>query len=471
MQSNILVVDDDPSLCDLIARDLDSRGHQTRHVQSAEDGLRLLEAHNFDVVVTDVSLGGMSGVELCSQVHARHEDMPVVVMSGYGTVESAVAAIRAGAYDFIIKPFERDQFSLVIDRALGIHALRREVVRLRSATYEVAAVAPELLGRSPALEQIRNLITRVADTESTVLITGESGTGKELVAKAIHDCSTRRSGEFVAINCAAMPENLLESELFGHTRGAFTDAKATRAGLFVRANRGTIFLDEIGEMPAGMQAKLLRAVQDRHVRAVGSDEEVAFDARIIAATHSDLEADVRDGKFREDLFYRINVVRMHIPPLRMRGNDALILAQRFLDRLAPRSKHEVKGMTAGVAQKLVAYPWPGNVRQLQNCMERAVAVARDTRLALEDLPDEVRDYTPSSVDVVGREQTTTSMPTMDEIERRYILQVLGAVGGNKTVAAQLLGFDRRTLYRKLERMHLAIQPATDVDESGTPCPT
>jgi DNA-binding NtrC family response regulator len=455
MQANILLIDDDAGLCDLLANDLEARGHRVKRAHSGEDGLRVLADDTFDVVVTDVNMGGMSGVDLCRHVRARHEDLPVVVMTAYGTLESAIAAIRAGAYDFITKPFEFDHFSLVIDRALGLHALRREVARLRSGTGESASIAPDLLGRSPALERVRDLIARVADTDSTILITGESGTGKELVAKAIHDASARKSGQFVAINCAAMPETLLESELFGHARGAFTDAKAPRTGLFVRANQGTVFLDEIGEMPPGMQAKLLRALQERRVRPVGSDTEVEFDARIITATHRDLETEVNEKKFREDLFYRINVVRIHVPPLRARGNDTLILAQRFLERLAQQSKREVKGMSAAVAQKLLAYPWPGNVRQLQNCIERAVAVSRGKEIALEDLPDDVRDYQPSKVDLVGVDTTdaVTAMPTMDEIERRYIRQVLGAVAGNKTLAAQILGFDRRTLYRKLDRMN------------------
>jgi two-component system response regulator HydG len=455
MQANLLIIDDDVGLCDLIADDLELRGHRTRRVHSAEDGLRLLEEETFDVVVTDINMGGMSGVDLCRHVRARHEDVPVVVMTAFGTLETAIAAIRAGAYDFVTKPFELDHLAQVVDRAIGLGALKREVARLRFSTLvDVATIAPDLLGRSTAIERVRDLIMRVAHTESTILVTGESGTGKELVAKAIHDCSTRKAGQFVAINCAAMPESLLESELFGHARGAFTDAKAAHTGLFVRANGGTVFLDEIGEMPPGMQAKLLRALQERRVRPVGSDEEVEFDARIIAATHSDLEAAVAEKKFREDLFYRINVVRIHVPPLRVRGNDTLLLAQRFLARLAQQSKREVTGMSPAVAQKLIAYSWPGNVRQLQNCIERAVAVARNKEITVADLPDDVREYVPSKVDLLGiaNNQDVTTIPSMDEIERRYIRQVLSAVAGNKTLAAQLLGFDRRTLYRKLDRM-------------------
>ena len=452
MQANILLIDDDPSLCDLVSHTLESHGHAVRRAHSAEDGIHLLQEGHFDLLITDVNMAPMNGVALCRHVRARHEDLPVVVMTAYGSVESAVAAIRAGAYDYVKKPFEVDQFMLVVERALALHALRREAAVLRGTT---ADVAPELIGASPALERVRHLISRVANTESTVLITGESGTGKELVAKAIHDSSPRRSGEFVAINCAAMPENLLESELFGHARGAFTDAKVARVGLFVRANRGTIFLDEIGEMPAGMQAKLLRAVQERRVRPVGSDQEVEFDARVIAATHRDLEAAVEDETFREDLFYRINVVRVHVPPLRARGDDVLVLARKFLARHAAQSTRAVSEMSAPVAQKLLAHPWPGNVRQLQNCIERAVAVARSREITVDDLPDDVRDYHPSKIELPGVDASNAvaAMPQMDEIERRYIRQVLEAVAGNKTLAAQILGFDRRTLYRKLDRMN------------------
>jgi DNA-binding NtrC family response regulator len=450
--TNILIVEDNVELADLLAIDLKSRGHVTRTAHSAEDALALLRDCAFDVVVSDVNMGGMSGVELCRRVHARREDVPVVLMSAYGTLESAVAAIRAGAYDFIAKPFEPDHFSRVMDRALGLHLLRRELESLRAAAA-TDVVAPHLVGRSAALERVRALVARVAESESTVLITGESGTGKELAARAIHDRSERRSGAFVAINCAAMPEALLESELFGHSRGAFTDAKETRTGLFVQATHGTIFLDEIGDMPLGVQVKLLRTLQERRVRPVGSDHEVEFDARIIAATHRDLEADMQNKTFREDLYYRINVFRIHMPPLRARSDDTLIIAQRFLEHLAQQSKREVKALSSPVAKQLVAYPWPGNVRQLQNCIERAVAVARGVEIRFEDLPDEVRDYKPSKVDLIAIDGAdAATFPTVNEIEHRYIRQVLTAANGNKTLAAHVLGFDRRTLYRKLDEM-------------------
>jgi two-component system response regulator HydG len=455
VQANILIIDDDPGLRELIQHELGARGHKVHAAESAEDGLRLLHTERFDAVLTDVNLGGMTGVAFCGHARTAQPDLPVIVMTAYGTIEAAVGAIRAGAYDFVTKPFDFDQVGLAIDRALGIHALRREVARLRSSTTPeaIAAVAPLMIGKSQALDRVRELVTRVAETDATVLVTGESGTGKELVARAIHDASARKDGAFVAINCAAMPENLLESELFGHARGAFTDAKTSRAGLFVRANQGTIFLDEIGEMPAGMQAKLLRAVQERRARPVGSDEEVAFDARIIAATHRDLEADVQAGRFREDLYYRINVVKIPVPPLRARGNDTLMLAQRFIDQSPLRNVRGVEGMSASFAQKLLEHSWPGNVRQLQNCIERAIAVSRGRELALEDLPDNIRDAQPSRVDLTGDD--ASSLPTMEEVERRYIIQVLRALNGNKTAVAQVLGFDRRTLYRKLDRMNEA----------------
>jgi len=452
VQTHILLIDDDPNLRELIEIELKERGHAVSSAQSAEDALRLLEADRFDAVLTDVNLGGMTGVAFCNHARSVDADLPVIVMTAFGTMEAAVGAIRAGAYDFVTKPFDIEQVALVLDRALGLRGLRREVARLRSSAREDGAgVAPEIFGKSAVLDRVRELIARVSDSDATVLITGESGTGKELVARAIHETSSRKGGSFVAINCAAMPENLLESELFGHSRGAFTDAKTSRAGLFIRASGGTILLDEIGEMPAGMQAKLLRAVQERRVRPVGADDEVSFDARIIAATHRDLEEDVREGRFREDLYYRINVVKIPTPPLRARGNDVLLLAQRFIDQSPLRTTRGVEGMSAAFAQKLLEYSWPGNIRQLQNCIERAIAVSRGKELALEDLPDNIRDAQPSRVDLVGDD--TSALPTMEEVERRYILQVLKALNGNKTAVAQVLGFDRRTLYRKLDRMN------------------
>jgi two-component system response regulator AtoC len=314
---------------------------------------------------------------------------------------------------------------------------------------EPARPLDEIVGTSAPMLKVGELVARVAATETTVLITGESGTGKELVAKALHSASERRDGPFVAINCAALPESLLESELFGHVRGAFTDARTARLGLLVKASRGTLFLDEIAEMPAGMQAKLLRALQERTVRPVGGDQEQSFSARIIAATNRDLEVEVEERRFREDLFYRINVVRIEVPPLRARGNDVLLLAQHFLERYAAQSRRPVVGMTHEAADRLAFYSWPGNVRELQNCIERAVALAQSDRIGVADLPDKIEDCRGAGA-AVGASDPSELLP-MEEVERRHIHRVLEAVGGNKTLAAQILGFDRRTLYRKLGR--------------------
>ncbi len=313
MDRRILIIDDDRSLCEVLESELRRREFEVTWVTDPHAAIGLFEREDFGLAITDVNMAGMNGVELCKQLVGRREDMPVIVITAYANMETAIAAIRAGAYDFVTKPFDMDELALTIERAIRHRVLREEVKRLRKEVDSTQRFE-EILGTSAAMLKMCELVTRVADTETTVLITGESGTGKELVAKALHTKSGRRDGPFVAINCAAMPENLLESELFGHVKGAFTDARTARPGLFIRASKGTLFLDEIGEMPAGMQAKLLRALQERTVRPVGGDQEQPFDARILAATNRDLETEVEEKRFREDLFYRINVVRIACAP-------------------------------------------------------------------------------------------------------------------------------------------------------------
>jgi two-component system response regulator HydG len=447
MDLRVLIIDDDHSMCDVLDAELKGRGFDATATTSPEDALRRLSEGDFDVILTDINMHSMSGVDLCRQIVESREQVPVVVMTAYGTMDTAISAIRAGAYDFVTKPFEMEDIALTIERAAKHGALKQEVKRLRHAVDE-SQKFDDILGTSSAMSRMYELVARVAESETTVLISGESGAGKELVAKALHQRSSRKEGPFVAINCAAMPEPLLESELFGHVRGAFTDARSARQGLFIKASKGTLFLDEIGEMPPGMQAKLLRALQERTVRPVGGDQELPFDARIVAATNRDLETEVAERRFREDLFYRINVVRVHVPPLRARGNDILLLAQHFLRRYqngAPR----VVGIKNGAADKLLSYPWPGNVRELQNCIERAVALAQFDHVGVDDLPDRVREFKGSHIAIESRDPA--ELLPMEEVEHRYILRVLEAVGGNKTLAAQVLGFDRRTLYRKLDR--------------------
>ena len=449
MNRRVLVVDDDQSMCELIHDSLTKRDYEVEWRTRSDDALRVLEEKEVDVVVTDLKLGGgMSGLMLCERVVANRPDIPVVVITAFGSMESAISAIRAGAYDFITKPMDMQSLALTLDRALQHRELNAEVKRLRDAVQHGQHL-DDIIGGSPSMKKVYDLIQRVSESDATVLITGESGTGKELVARAIHARSERRQGEFVAINCAAMPPNLLESELFGHVRGAFTDARRSREGLFLQASGGTLFLDEVGEMPLEMQPKLLRALQERRLRPVGGDTEVSFDTRILAATNRDLEAEVESGKFREDLFYRINVVQIHVPPLRARGNDILLLAQQFIERVSARLDKPVIGLSSGAAQRLLEYDWPGNVRELENCVERAVTLTRFDQITVDDLPEKVRNY--QSSHIVIADDDPDQLPTLEDLERRYIQRVLKAVGGNKTRAAKVLGLDRRTLYRKLER--------------------
>jgi two-component system response regulator HydG len=303
-----------------------------------------------------------------------------------------------------------------------------------------------MIGESVVMQDVYAMVGRLALTDVTVLITGESGTGKELVAQSIHRRGPHSSGRLVALNCAAVPESMLESELFGHARGAFTDARANHTGLFVQANGGTLFLDEIGEMSLSTQVKLLRALQERVVRPIGAEREVPFDARVVSATSRDLERDVAEHRFREDLYYRINVIRIHLPPLRARGNDVVLLAQHFIQRFAAQFKKTVTGLTAPATAKLLAYAWPGNVRELQNCLERAVVLTQGECISIEDLPEHIR----GSAQVVAPSGNTFELLPMEEVERRYILQVLASLHGSKSATAAALGFDRRTLYRKLK---------------------
>jgi len=371
------------------------------------------------------------------------------VVTAHGSMESAVAAIRAGAYDFVTKPIDLQAMAITLQRALDHRALNDEVRRLREQVEGHTSVE-ELLGDSPKMERVYDLIRRVADSQATVLVTGESGTGKELVARAIHRLGPRNEGPFVPINLAAVPSTLLESELFGHVQGAFTDARRSREGLFTKARGGTLFLDEIGEMPLDVQPKLLRVLQERSVRPVGGDAEIPVDVRIVAATHHDLESMATSGRFREDLYYRINVVQVDLPPLRDRGNDVLLLAQRFVQRFSEKVEKPVRGLAPSAAQRLLDYDWPGNVRELENCMERAVTLTHFDQITVDDLPARIRDFEGTRL-FVAEDANPDQMITLQELERRYINAVLSAVGGNKSRAAKILGLDRRTLYRKLER--------------------
>jgi two-component system response regulator HydG len=447
--TTVFVIDDEREMVDLIALGLKKRGFTVVPFQSGADALAAIPGRDVDVVVTDLNMKGMTGLELCQRVVADRPDIPVLMLTAFGSFETAVGAIRAGAYDFVTKPVEIEALAIAIRRAAEHRALRGEVRRLREVVANTRGRG-ELLGASPAMQQVFQLIDQVSTTDATVLITGESGTGKEVVAREIHNRSRRAAGPFVAVNCAAVPEPLLESELFGHAKGAFTDAKQSRQGLFQQAGGGTLFLDEIGEMALVLQPKLLRALQERKVRPVGAEAEVPIDVRLVAATNRDLEEMVEDRRFREDLYYRINVIHVPLPPLRARGGDVLLLAQHFLRHYAAVFDKKVVGLSTAAAERLMTYDWPGNVRELGNCVERAVALTNFEEIQVDDLPDKIR------ASAVRRHPTLsgTELPellTLEEIERRHVLRVLEACDGNRTDAAKMLGLDRKTLYRKLLR--------------------
>jgi two-component system response regulator HydG len=446
--ARVLVVDDDPSMTSLLRDQLARRDFEVLMAASVDEALECLASESFDVVVTDVRMKGASGIELCERVAADRPSVPVVVITAFGSLDTAVAAIRAGAHDFLAKPFEIEELVFRMQKALQHHRLAEEVKRLRDEAVQ-REPDDELLGDSREMDALRDLLARVARADAPVLITGETGCGKELVARWIHRHGARGKGPFVAVNCAALPEALLESELFGHARGAFTDAREARVGLFAQASGGTLFLDEIADIPTSLQPKLLRALQERRIRPLGASAEVPIDARILAATHGDLDAAVEDGRFREDLLFRIDVLRVEVPPLRARGGDVLRLAQHFSRECAARADKSVLGISRGAAEKLLAYPWPGNVRELQNCIERAVALTRHEEILVEDLPERIREHTRTHV-LVASEDPSELVP-LGVVEQRYVARVLEAVGGNRTLAARILGIDRKTLYRKLER--------------------
>lgn len=449
MNTSVLLIDDDQDMCEVVQAGLAQRGFDIQWRTTGHDGLTLAMTSEFDAVITDLNLESMSGLEVCSRIAESRPDLPVIVITAFGDMQAAVAAIRAGAYDFINKPLEMEALAHAIERAAQHRRLGTEVKRLREAAAQPAEGVGSLVGQSAAMQRVYELIARLRDTDVSVLLSGESGTGKELVARALHTDSARRDEPFLAINCAAVPAHLLESELFGHVKGAFTDARQTRQGLLEQAGNGTILLDEVGEMPTEMQPKLLRVLQERTLRPVGGNREVPFHARVIAATNRDLEVEVEAGRFRKDLYYRLNVVQIHVPPLRERGNDVLLLAQHFLERASQRVGKNVRGISYEAARKLVDYDWPGNVRQLENWIERAVTLTHHDNIVAQDLPD--RPPSESGLRIERSEVEAEQMLTLEELGRRYTERVLRAAEGNKTRAAKILGLDRRTLYRKLER--------------------
>ena len=451
----ILIVDDQQSMCEMLVDTLNPSGFEVEWKTKAALAIELLKDRVFDVVLTDLKMPDMNGIEFCQEVNRNHPELPVVVMTAFGSFEAAVSAIRAGAFDFVTKPLDMELLQIALERAIKQARLQQEVRQLKNS-LNIDVSFGKLIGKSPAMQELYKQLSQVAAVDTTVLITGESGSGKELAAHSVHQHSKRRDQPFVAINCAALPESLMESELFGHVAGAFTGADHDHEGLLVGANGGTLFLDEIGEMSPTMQPKLLRALEANCVRPVGRTDEIPFDARLVAATNRDLESAVEAGTFREDLFYRINVIPIHLPPLRQRSSDILTLAQFFVKIFSEKTDVELREITESVAQRLLDYQWPGNVRELRNAMERAVTLSEGKKLRIEDLPETIRNY--QSRTMVIASDKPEELRSLEEVEKRYILHVLDTVDGNRTLASKILGLDRKTLYRKLIRYE---QPSSE----------
>ena len=441
----VLVVDDDVEMRELIHDVLKARGHQITTAGSGQEALALLAQTDFDVVLTDLRMKRMEGTELLTEIKRLYPDIGVILMTAFGSVETAVESMKHGASDYLTKPVKSDEIVRVVERAVREAALRREVSRLRKEVRKEYSFH-QILGKSKAIQAVFDLIRRVADSPTNVLITGESGTGKELVAKAIHYNSDRREAPFIPINCAAIPEQLLESELFGHMRGAFTDAKMDKRGLFEEAQKGTVFLDEISELPLLLQAKILRVIQEKEIRRVGATKPISVDVRIIAATNLNLNEEVKAKRFREDLYYRLNVIELKLPPLRERREDIPLLVDAFLKKCGEARGKEMKGVSESALAMLMDYAWPGNVRELENVIERAVTLSLGERISPDDLPPSVQGARGDRR--VLDEAAEKTLP-LHEIEKEYIKKILEKMGGNKYQAAHALGIDRKTLYRKL----------------------
>lgn len=446
--NSILIVDDDPELRNLMKDILEDQSFQVAVARDGKEALSCLEDHEFPVVLTDLRMKGMDGAELLQEIVKNHSASNVIMMTAFGTVESAVEAMKRGAFDYLTKPIKTDELLVTIEKALREAMLRQEVVHLRQQVKRDYSF-DQILGKSKPMQDVFDLIRRVADTQTNILITGESGTGKELVAKAIHFNSSRKNMPFIPVNCAAIPEFLLESELFGHMRGSFTDAKSDKRGLFEEAHKGTIFLDEISEMPMMLQAKLLRAVQEREIRRVGATRSLPIDVRIIAATNLHLEEEVQAKRFREDLYYRLNVIEIRLPPLRDRKEDIPLLCDMMLEKSSVGRQKAVTKMSEATLGLLLDYAWPGNVRELENIMERAVTLAQGPIVTPNDLPAAIRD---AQGDRHLVEESAEQLLRLEDLEHLYIQRMLEKTKGNKFKAAQILDIDRKTLYRKLGEM-------------------
>lgn len=442
----MLLADDERTTREALSRYLSRRFQVTM----AEDGtvaLNLIKHNSYDFILTDLKMPGADGMEVLKSAIDKNPDTCVIVLSAYGTIESAVEALKLGAFDFVEKPVNLNRLDIVLKRAAGSRDLKLENTRLKSQ-LSGSFDWKEMVAASPAMHEVAEVIKQIAPSRSTVLITGESGSGKEIAAQAIHQLS-RRSGPFVAVHCAALPATLLESELFGHERGAFTGAVEQKKGRFELAENGTLFLDEIGEIDPQVQVKLLRVLESRTFERVGGTEPIHSDARLIAATNRDLYKMVQEGTFREDLFYRLDVVNIKMPPLRERQEDIPILVKKFLDHFAAENNREVMTITPEAMEILTRYQWPGNIRELRNCIERMVVLSRENHLGVNDIPRNIRDESGAANALIQ-----VNGDTIDDHEKALILKTLDECGGNRTLAAKKLGISRRTLYRRLDEYNM-----------------
>jgi len=453
MPHTILLVDDEPKLRDVLAVGLTDLGYRTLAAASGREALEILQREEVDLVLTDLRMPDMGGRELLLEAKRLYPALPVVLMTAYSTVKDAVQVIKEGAFDYIGKPFELDELATTIENALRLYDVVRDNRRLRDALEERHRFS-NLIGTSPAFRNVIRAIGEVCESRANVLLTGESGTGKEMVARAVHYNSPRRDEPFVALNCAAIPEGLLESELFGHVKGAFTGAVSNRTGRFSQADRGTLFLDEIGDMPLPVQAKILRVLQERTFEPVGSTQSRSVDVRIIAATNKDLADAIRQGKFRDDLYYRLNVFPIHLPALRDRAEDIPLLAEHFARQVADDMGRRFSGFTPAALKAMGNYAWPGNIRELQNCVERAIIVARSDRIDTADLPQYLFER-PTD------EARPTKLPSnldeeLERIERNYLIEALRQADGVQVKAAEMLGISERSFWHRVKKFAINI---------------
>jgi len=448
MPGSILVVDDEKGQREILSAILDREGYRTAAVPGGRDALQRLKEEEFDLVLTDLKMQGMSGLELLERLLAEDPSQCVIIMTAHGTIDSAVEAMKNGAFDYLEKPLNREDLLLTLQRAFEHIMLLKENRALHRKLDENEGI-PSIIGDHEKIKEVFRIINKIAPTSSTVLIYGESGTGKELVARAIHERSTRKDKPFFAINCAAIPETLMESELFGHEKGSFTGAGSREIGLFEAAEKGTIFLDEIGEMSVAMQAKLLRAIQEKEIRRVGGKSNIPIDVRLISATNRDIEAEIRKGAFRDDLYYRLNVIRLNLPPLRERGSDIAILAEFFVKKCCLASDMQLKGISRPALKVLMNYNWPGNVRQLESVIERGVLMAEGDHIQPEDLPAEVHE------EISQRGRLPFDLPpegiSIEDLEREIIIKAMDRAGWVIAKAAPLLGISYKTLQYRLEK--------------------